>query len=99
MRIQPNREASGTAPLASQRTKSPQAPTIGQDKLALNNSHQLESALRRSPDLRADKIAQAKSLVQDPAYPSADVIREVSKRLADSLHEAAPSSGAEPKGG
>ena len=84
MRIQPT---SGMPDLTSLQLAAakPRQATLGHDELALAGSKELDHALEQTPDVRADKVARARSLVQDPTYPSADVIRAVSDQLAQHL--------------
>ncbi len=49
------------------------------------SSTALEGALKSLPDSRADAVDRAKQLINDPSYPSADMIKKLSSFLADKL--------------
>ena len=43
-------------------------------------------ALRKIPDVRADEVARARALVQDPSYPLPEILRQIAFLLAGKLH-------------
>ena len=43
-------------------------------------------ALHEIPEVRADAVARARALVQDPSYPSPEILRRVAFLLAGKLH-------------
>jgi hypothetical protein len=61
-------------------------PAAGPDSFA--SSSALEEALQNLPASRAEAVAQAKDLIADPNYPSADTLRQVSVLLARNLMSA-----------
>jgi hypothetical protein len=83
MRVNPNSEASVVSAIQG-RTAAPQ-PSLGQDKLALTTAETLNRSLDQTPEVRADKVAEAKALVQDGSYPPAVIIRKISALLAIKL--------------
>lgn len=46
------------------------------------DSHSLESRLNSVPDVRADKVDDARRMVGDPAYPPRDTIKRLAALLA-----------------
>jgi hypothetical protein len=77
---------------SSDRTIRPDAlPTAGQpttraktqpsDQLSTENANLLASSLARTPEIRPEVVARAKSLAADPAYPSRDVMKSVAQQI------------------
>jgi hypothetical protein len=60
----------------------PRLPVMRPDNLALATSESLNQALSDTPEVRPDKVAEAKALVQDGSYPPAVIIRKISALLA-----------------
>jgi hypothetical protein len=83
MRVIPNSEA--TAVPAVVPRSAPAEPRLGQDQLAFTGTQSLDRSLAQSPEVRADKVAEAKALIQDGSYPPAVIIRKLSALLAISL--------------
>jgi hypothetical protein len=46
------------------------------------SSHALEAQLIKLPDIRVEKIEQARRLVGDPEYPPRETIRQIAALLA-----------------
>jgi hypothetical protein len=42
----------------------------------------LDAALQATPEVRAEQVARAKALIQDPTYPSDKVVDQVAEVLA-----------------
>ncbi len=84
MRIDANSEPSRVPGVQPTRTK-PQESGPGDDTLALSDSTKLISVLKQIPEVRAEKVAQARNLIQDPSYPSEAVLRKISSILADNI--------------
>jgi hypothetical protein len=80
MRVNPNSEASVVL-AKSDRTAVPE-PRLGQDNLSLTTTESLNRSLEQTPEVRADKVAEAKTLIQDGSYPPAVIIRKLSALLA-----------------
>jgi hypothetical protein len=40
--------------------------------------------LQETPEVRPEKVAQAKALIEDAAYPSADVVAKIASLMAES---------------
>ena len=80
MRVNPNSEPSVVAGKPGP-TVAPGA-RLGQDKLALATSDTLNRALEQTPEVRSDKVAEAKALLQNGSYPPAVIIRKISALLA-----------------
>jgi hypothetical protein len=66
------------------RTAAP-GPRLGQDQLAIATTVSLNRSLEQTPEVRTDKVAEAKALVQDDSYPPAEVIRRISALLANRI--------------
>jgi anti-sigma28 factor (negative regulator of flagellin synthesis) len=88
MRVNPNTEASVVSAIQG-RTAAPQ-PSLGQDKLALTTAESLNRSLEQTPEVRADKVAEAKALVQNGSYPPPVIIRKISALLASKLNTQSP---------
>lgn len=80
MRVNPNSEASAVS--AASNRSVVREPRLGQDKLALTTSESLNSALQQTPEVRAEKVAAARALIQDGSYPPEVIIRKISALLA-----------------
>jgi hypothetical protein len=59
----------------------------GGDSFASTNA--LEGALKSLPDVRPDTVARARQLINDPDYPSASTVRQLSDFLAGKLQSSA----------
>ena len=90
MRVNPNNEASVVA-VTPGRTAAPGA-RLGQDNLALTTAESLNRSFEQTLEVRADKVAEAKALIQDGSYPPAVIIRKISALLAIKLD---PQNGAD----
>ena len=53
--------------------------------MSFERTKALEQSLRDTPAVRTDKVAQAKSLVADPSYPSDQALSRMSDLLAKHL--------------
>jgi anti-sigma28 factor (negative regulator of flagellin synthesis) len=83
MRVNPNSEAMVVS-AGPGRTAAPQ-PRLGQDEMTLTTAQSLNRSLEQTPDVRPDKVAEAKALIQDGSYPPAVIIRKISALLAIKL--------------
>jgi hypothetical protein len=83
MRVNLNTEASAVSATPG-RTTAPE-PRLGQDKLAFTTTESLNRSLEQTPAVRADKVAEAKVLIQDASYPPAVILRKISALLAIKL--------------
>ena len=83
MRVNPNSETSAVSAPPG-RIASPE-PRLGQDQLAATATESLNRSLEQTPEVRADKVAEAKALIQDGSYPPAVIIRKISALLAIKL--------------
>lgn len=83
MRVNSNSEASAVSATPG-RTTAPE-PRLGQDKLAFTTTESLNRSLEQTPAVRADKVAEAKALIQDVSYPPEVIIRQISTLLATKL--------------
>jgi hypothetical protein len=68
-----------------QPAKASSKPAIEAESPQLTGSARLLSSLKALPDMRAEKVAQAKALVQDPSYPSDEALGKVADTLAGSI--------------
>jgi hypothetical protein len=83
MRVNPNSEAPAVSAAPGRSAVS--EPRLGQDRLALSTTETLNRSLEQTPDVRADKVAEAKTLIRDGSYPPAVIIRKISALLAVKL--------------
>ena len=80
MRVNPNSELGPVT-----RTASPTGtgdPRLGADRLSLTTAAGLNRALEQTPAVRAEKVAQARSLIEDAPYPPPELIRKIAALLA-----------------
>ena len=96
MRVDPNSNASAIS--APQGQTAAPGPRLGQDKIALTATDSLNHSLEQTPDVRADKVSQAKTMIQDDSYPPELVIRQISALLANNLEKKANSDEPTPSG-
>jgi hypothetical protein len=80
MRVHANSEPSVVA--GAQGLSASRGARLGQDKVALATSDTLNRALERTPEIRAEKVAEAQALLQNGSYPPAVIIRKISALLA-----------------
>ena len=84
MRVNSNSEPSVVA--GTQGAAAPSAPRLGQDQSAFATSESLAQALERTPEVRSDKVAEARALIQNGSYPPAVIIRKISALLAAKIN-------------
>jgi len=83
MRVNSNSEASAVSATPG-RTTAPE-PRLEQDKQAFTTTESLNRSLEQTPEVRADKVAEARGLILDVSYPPAVIIRQISALLATKL--------------
>ena len=89
MRVDPISNVSGPE---NTRSANPEPKTrTPQEQADVAESVKLLQALKEVPATRADKIAQAKALIQDPSYPNDSILRQVANVLTDHLKPGHPS--------
>ena len=84
MRVNSNSQASAV-PATSARTVD-QQPRLEQDKVALNTTESINTALQQTPEVRSEKVAEARALIQTGSYPPEAIIRKLSALLAISIN-------------
>jgi hypothetical protein len=84
MRVTGNSVSSGAA---EARAAKIQVRKAGPAKktLALSASEELAGAFKQMPEVRAEQVARARELVNDPSYPSDALLSKVSGLLADHI--------------
>ena len=81
--IQPGKKPSRTGQVSdSSRTDSINISSEAKAKAELFRVHELASA---SPDMRAERIAELKSKINDPSYINERVINDTANRIIDAL--------------
>jgi hypothetical protein len=83
MRIDANSELARAAKI--QATVPPRKTPTTPDMVDLGKTDALNATLKAAPDVRAEQVARAKVLIQDPGYPSAEVVDRVAKVLARNI--------------
>lgn len=48
-------------------------------------SQKIHSIMKESPEIRADKVEEARALIADPNFPSDEIINEISELLVTNL--------------
>ena len=81
MRIDPNHDFSAAARIQAVKV-SAQKTGAAKDAAGLDRPAELLAVLKQIPEVRADKVARAKELLQDSSYPSDSVLGKVSDILA-----------------
>ncbi len=66
-------------------TKSSPAQQPATDRVEIERQESLIETVRQEPGIRPEVLERAKALVNDPNYPSADVLSGVAKRLLRGL--------------
>lgn len=61
------------------------AESVNADDTSFEQSAGLTSALESAPNSRADVIARAEKLINDPSYPPPEMIRRIANLLAANL--------------
>ena len=85
MRVNPNPDPSEIAALQATTVKRQAPATPATDNVSLAGSQKLAEALKQTPEVRPEKVAEAKRLLQDPSYPSDAVLGKVAGLLAQHL--------------
>jgi hypothetical protein len=67
---------------AVSRQSAPSSADNTDSTMSFQRTKTLEQTLRQTPTVRPEKVAQAKALAADPAYPSDQVLSKVSGLLA-----------------
>lgn len=88
MRIQPNGEASPVTRLEDRSAARP--PRLGEDKKAFAGADALERALKNTPEVRPERVAEAQKLVLDDNYPPEVLVRKIAALLAIDLGKTDP---------
>ena len=84
MEVNTNFSASGVGGVTPQKPFARAAKTAAATD-AFVKSNALDGAVKKLPASRPEAVARARELAADPAYPSADTLRQVSSLLADRL--------------
>jgi hypothetical protein len=89
MPIIPNNEPAATprVPASSKGQAAAQGLQLEPDKAALDHSEALDRALQETPEVRPERVAQAKALLNDDFYPPADVLAKIASLLAEHLSQ------------
>ncbi len=64
-----------------------QAARVLADNVDLSSAGALDEALRNTPEVRIDSVQRARELVNDPAYPPREMIRQIARLVASNLPE------------
>jgi hypothetical protein len=86
MKITPNYHVSpvGRGPVEAAAAKK---PTPAADEVSFTGTEALQTALRAQPEVRPEKVAQARDLVALSTYPPPELLRKISNLLAVNLLE------------
>lgn len=86
MKINPN---TNTNPVRMDGATLPQRPVAAQmaaaEASAFAGSTAVNQALQSTPDSRSAAVERARALVNDPEYPSAAMVKQISQLLADKI--------------
>jgi hypothetical protein len=91
-RIDSSNQAAATTgiPARPQGQAPAQAPQVEPDKAAFQSSEALDRAWQGTPEVRSEKVAQAKALIQDSSYPSDEVVSRIAALIAERLNAGGP---------
>ena len=84
MRVNSNNEPLNSDPVGVTRTVTQPAVRenfLGEDRVSLSNAEAINLTLEQTPDVRADKVAQAKVLIADISYPPLEIIQKISSLI------------------
>ena len=84
MRVDTNSELSRVGKVRA--TTPPRRTPTDPNTVDLSKTDALDAALKSTPDVRAELVARAKLLIQDPGYPSDKVVNQVAGVLAKRIH-------------
>jgi len=84
MEINANMNVGGLNGLTPTKQSTPTAKKVSVDD-SFAGTNALEGALNSVPDVRPEAVARAKELINDPQYPSADTVKQISTFLAGKL--------------
>jgi hypothetical protein len=84
MEINMKINAGGVTAATPAKRSSPQ-PLAPGDADSFESSNALDGALKSVPDVRPEAVARARILINDPNYPSADTVKQLSGFLAGKL--------------
>jgi len=82
MEVNTNISSGGVGGITPQKWSAPSAKPAAAAPDSFASSNAIDSALKNLPASRPDAVARARELANDPAYPSADTLRQVSTLLA-----------------
>ncbi len=84
MEINTNMNASGVNGLIPRGPSAP-APKPAPDTVSFTGTDGVEAALQGLPESRPEAVALAKLLINDPGYPSPEMVKHLSQFLASKL--------------
>ena len=88
MRVNPNSELPVVGATSAPVTAS--GARLGEDQTAFATSDTLNRALALTPDVRAEKVAEAKALLEHGTYPPEVIIQKISALLAIKISSKQP---------
>ncbi len=85
----PNHEPAATPGLkARPRGQAPtQGPRLEPDTAALSGAEALDRAWQETPEVRPERVAQAKALLKDVSYLPAEVVAKIASLMAERLSQ------------
>ncbi len=83
MKVNPNNEVPFTVPRPSKATPPERSSDNGTPNFVAKNN--LAQQLASTPDVRADEVVRAKTLIADADYPDDKTIRAVAQQIADMI--------------
>jgi len=84
MRIDSNLNSGGVDGSVSPK-RTPSAAQHDAEGVSFSSTDALDTSIKSAPDSRADAVSRARTLINDPQYPSPEVLRGVSNILAVNL--------------
>lgn len=85
MNINSNFSTNGVTGPSSTKTAVKRTTAPAASGVSLEGTSALEASLRAIPDVRPEAVDRARTLINDPTYPSQAVLKQISNFLAKNL--------------
>jgi hypothetical protein len=90
MEVNPNTGTSAAQSVTAKPLVTPPVKAVAADSASFRQADAVNSALQQTPDVRADAIAKARTLVSDPSFPPLSMVNAISKLIATKLNQDPP---------
>ena len=90
MEVNPNISAGAVQKVTAKPVATTSAKAAVTDSASFGRTDAVSSGLQQIPDVRADAVAKARSLLNDDNYPPQVVLNAISKLIATKLNQDSP---------